>query len=126
MTKLFTLIDLLAERHALAQEKYRALVEGQTKELADYAAKKADALRRKRIARETIERALAALDGDTAHRRLVELLRRKMKNTRAATPYELKNKLIRYGLAQGYDYEAVRDAVDELIATPDDSCDVFF
>ena len=86
----------------------------------------ADALRRKRIARETIERALAALDGDTAHRRLVELLRRKMKNTRAATPYELKNKLIRYGLAQGYDYEAVRDAVDELIATPDDSCDVFF
>ena len=86
----------------------------------------ADALRRKRIARETIERALAALDGDTAHRRLAELLRRKMKNTRAATPYELKNKLIRYGLAQGYDYEAVRDAVDELIATPDDSCDVFF
>ena len=47
MTKLFTLIDLLAERHALAQEEYRALVEGQTKELADYAAKKADALRRK-------------------------------------------------------------------------------
>ena len=39
MTKLFTLIDLLAERHALAQEEYRALVEGQTKELADYAAK---------------------------------------------------------------------------------------
>ena len=31
MTKLFTLIDLLAERHALAQEEYRALVEGQTK-----------------------------------------------------------------------------------------------
>ena len=49
-----------------------------------------------------------------------------MKNSRAATPYELKNKLIRYGLAQGYDYEAVRDAVDELIATPDESCDVFF
>ena len=47
MTKLFTLIDLLAERHALAQEEYRALVDGQTKELAYFAAKKADALRRK-------------------------------------------------------------------------------
>ena len=46
--------------------------------------------------------------------------------TRAATPYELKNKLIRYGLAQGYDYEAVRDAADALIATTDDSCDTFF
>ena len=43
-----------------------------------------------------------------------------------ATPYELKNKLIRYGLAQGYDYEAVRDAADALIATTDDSCDTFF
>ena len=53
-------------------------------------------------------------------------MRRKVRTTRAATPYELKNKLIRYGLAQGYDYEAVRDAADALIATTDDSCDTFF
>ena len=59
-------------------------------------------------------------------KRLADLLRRKVRTTRAATPYELKNKLIRYGLAQGYDYEAVRDAADALIATTDDSCDTFF
>ena len=46
MTDLFDLVDLLAERHALAHEEYRALVKGQTPELATYAAKKADALRR--------------------------------------------------------------------------------
>ena len=46
MTNLFALVDLLAERHALAHEEYRALVKGQTPELAAYAAKKADALRR--------------------------------------------------------------------------------
>ena len=46
MTDLFDLVDLLAERHALTHEEYRALVEGQTPELAAYAAKKADALRR--------------------------------------------------------------------------------
>ena len=87
--------------------------------LSGWGARKiADALHRKRIARETIERALAA--------RLADLLRRKVRTTRAATPYELKNKLIRYGLAQGYDYEAVRDAADALIATTDDSCDTFF
>ena len=90
------------------------------------ARKIADALHRKRIARETIERALAALDAGTARERLADLLRRKVRTTRAATPYELKNKLIRYGLAQGYDYEAVRDAADALIATTDDSCDTFF
>ena len=78
--------------------------------LSGWGARKiADALHRKRIARETIERALAALDAGTARERL-----------------ELKNKLIRYGLAQGYDYEAVRDAADALIATTDDSCDTFF
>ena len=43
MTDLFALVDLLAERHALAHEEYRALVKGQTPELAAYAAKKADA-----------------------------------------------------------------------------------
>ena len=86
--------------------------------LSGWGARKiADALHRKRIARETIERALAALDAGTARER---------RTTRAATPYELKNKLIRYGLAQGYDYEAVRDAADALIATTDDSCDTFF
>ena len=46
MMDLFALVDLLAERHALAHEEYRALVKGQTPELASYAAKKADALRR--------------------------------------------------------------------------------
>lgn len=95
--------------------------------LSGWGARKiADALRRKRIARETIDRALAALDGDTARERLADLLRRKVRTLRAATPYELKNKLIRYGLAQGYDYEAVRDAADRLIATTDDPCDTFF
>ena len=95
--------------------------------LSGWGARKiADALHRKRIARETIERALAALDAGTARERLADLLRRKVRTTRAATPYELKNKLIRYGLAQGYDYEAVRDAADALIATTDDSCDTFF
>ena len=46
MTDLFALVDLLAERHALTHEEYRALVKGQTPELAAYAAKKADSLRR--------------------------------------------------------------------------------
>ena len=34
MTDLFALVDLLAERHALAHEEYHALVKGQTPELA--------------------------------------------------------------------------------------------
>ena len=86
--------------------------------LSGWGARKiADALHRKRIAREI---------SDLITMCVQNLLRRKVRTTRAATPYELKNKLIRYGLAQGYDYEAVRDAADALIATTDDSCDTFF
>ena len=58
--------------------------------------------------------------------RLMELLQRKMKSVKAATSFDLKNKLIRYGLSQGYDFEAVRDAADRIISTPDDSCENFF
>ena len=56
----------------------------------------------------------------------MELLQRKMKSVKAATSFDLKNKLIRYGLSQGYDFEAVRDAADRIISTPDDSCENFF
>lgn len=58
--------------------------------LSGWGARKiADALHRKRIARETIERALAALDAGTARERLADLLRRKVRTTRA--PQHLMN-----------------------------------
>lgn len=55
--------------------------------LSGWGARKiADALHRKRIARETIDRALAALDGDTARRRLADLLRRKVRTLAPRRP----------------------------------------
>ena len=46
MNRLYSLIDQLEAQHTLPLEQYRALVEGQCEELAAYAAKKADKLRR--------------------------------------------------------------------------------
>ena len=65
------------------------------------------ALRRKGIAPETIDAAWAAVDPAGMGDRLRTQLARKVRTLRAATPRELKTKLIRYGLSLGYDYETV-------------------
>ena len=65
------------------------------------------ALQRKRIDRELIDAALAQADRQDMAGRLRQQLERKMRTTRHTTQYELKTKLIRYGLSLGYDYETV-------------------
>lgn len=56
--------------------------------------------------------------------RLRTQLARKVRTLRAATPRELKTKLIRYGLSLGYDYETVLPAAAEFIEECD-ACDDF-
>ena len=82
------------------------------------------ALQRKEIARETIDAALAATDRTGMADRLRTQLERKAKMLRVENRYELKNKLIRYGLALGYDYETVHETAAALVADPE-LCDDF-
>ena len=82
------------------------------------------ALQRKEIARETIDAALAATDRTGMADRLRTQLERKAKMLRVENRYELKTKLIRYGLALGYDYETVHETVASLVADPE-LCDDF-
>ena len=56
--------------------------------------------------------------------RLAEQLARKARTVKYATAYELKTKLIRYGLSLGYDYEAVMDAATQLVKDTD-TCNDF-
>lgn len=82
------------------------------------------ALARKGVARAVIDGALAEADRTGMGERLRRQLERKARTTKAATPYELKNKLLRYGLSLGYDYEAVAEAAAETVKT-NDPCDEF-
>lgn len=82
------------------------------------------ALQRKEIAREVIDEALGQIDRSGAAERLAERLARKARTIRAATSYELKTKLIRYGLSLGYDYETVLDTVAQQLKETD-PCDDF-
>lgn len=81
------------------------------------------ALRRKEVALEIIEEALGQLDEEKLRDRLRERLERKLRTVRAKTTYELKTKLFRYGLSLGYDFEAVRDAVEQLPINENFECE---
>ena len=51
-------------------------------------------------------------------------LQRKARTVKYASQYELKTKLIRYGLSLGYDYEAVMDAASAMVRETD-TCNDF-
>jgi len=82
------------------------------------------ALQRKRIDRALIDAALAEADRPAMGERLCRQLERKARTAKYSTQYELKTKLIRYGLSLGYDYEAVMDAASAMVRETD-ACDEF-
>lgn len=69
----------------------------------------------KGVARAVIDSALAAVDKGVSAERLREMLGRKMRAVKTGDKYELRGKLLRYGLGLGYDYEQVQDAVEQLV-----------
>lgn len=73
------------------------------------------ALSSKGISKEIIARAVEGLDGEVMDGRLEKYLRRKKQVVKATTPYEIRSKLMRYGLSLGYDYEKVSDEVDKIL-----------
>lgn len=83
------------------------------------------ALRQKGIAPEIIEAALTQMDSSGTHERLLTQLEKKKRLTRYKDMYDLKTKLIRYGISLGYDYDAVLAAAGELVHTTDQPCDEF-
>lgn len=82
------------------------------------------ALQRKRIDRALIDAALAEADRSGMDERLRRQLERKARTAKYSTQYELKTKLIRYGLSLGYDYETVVEAALGLV-TDTETCDEF-
>lgn len=82
------------------------------------------ALQRKAIAKNIVDEALSEIDRPKMADRLRRQMERKARGAKETTPYELKTKLIRYGLSLGYDYSAVMETAAALIKETD-TCDEF-
>ncbi|HPV56476.1 MAG TPA: regulatory protein RecX, partial [Tenuifilaceae bacterium] len=71
----------------------------------------ATALRAKGISADVINEVLTQIDPSTDKAQLLELIARKAKQTKSKSVYDLKNKLIRFGVSHGFDMGLVIDVV---------------
>lgn len=111
-----SVLDKLIELRFIDDARYAEAYTREKSQLAGWGAKKiALHLRQKGIDKEIITHTLSALDGDAQLEQLTAKLERKMRTTKAVNSYELRGKLLRYGLGLGYDYEMTREAIDKIV-----------
>lgn len=110
------ILDRLTEQKFIDDERYAAAYVREKVRFSGWGAYKLRAsLSSKGIARDIIDNALAELDGEVMDSRLEKYLRRKKQLLKTTVPYEIRSKLMRYGLSLGYDYEKVTEAVDKVL-----------
>ncbi len=80
----------------------------------------AASLKVKGVAASIIGEVLSQVDRESMSERLLGKVERKARTTKYKDQYDLKGKLIRYGLSLGYDYEMVLDAVSQIVTTEDE------
>jgi regulatory protein len=74
----------------------------------------ASQLRAKRIASEVIDSALALVDEDQYRRSIKDILVSHGKFIKAKNKYDLKGKLLRFGLSKGFESHILYDILNEL------------
>ncbi|MFR9502998.1 MAG: regulatory protein RecX [Rikenellaceae bacterium] len=89
--------------------------------LSGWGARKiAASLKAKGVAASIISEALEDIDRSTLEERLESAVERKARGLKYKDKYDLKSKLIRYGLSLGYDYDMVLSVVSQKIKIEDE------
>lgn len=78
------------------------------------------ALRAKQVAPEIITQAMEQVDASHMESKLEDQLQRKMKGLKYKNSYDLRGKLLRYGMGLGFEYEDVTSAIDQIVKSRDD------
>ena len=118
---------LIAERF-IDDERYAAAFVREKVSLSGWGEYKIRAtLRRKGIAEEIIATALQQISLAQSAEQLASRLARKLKTVKYKSKYDLKNKLIRYGLSLGFAMDPVLQQVEQLThdIKTEEECDDF-
>ena len=108
------LVESLVADRFVDDSRYAAAFAREKARLSGWGpAKISFALRGKGISKSIISDALKEIDPEEADRRMVSVLETKYK-TLKGDPQE-KFKLLRFGLARGYDYDKIAPVVDEIL-----------
>ncbi len=89
--------------------------------LSGWGARKiSSSLKAKNISDTIITEVLSQIDPSSTEERLRTKIERKIKSVKSKDKYDLKNKLIRYGISLGYDYSMTQSVVSQIITIEDE------
>ena len=112
-------IAALIQNNFLNEERYvRAFVHDKSKLLGWGPEKIRFALHAKQLPDSLIRLALTSIDSHIQKERLRHLLEVKWRSLKAASPEEVRVRLIRFGLSRGFSYEEIRSEVARLQKEP--------
>lgn len=121
-------LQRLKAEHFIDDERYATAFVREKVNLSGWGEHKIrSALRRKGVAEDIIARAIREISPEQNAERLAERLRRKLKTVKYTSLYDLKNKLIRHGLALGFSMDNILPHVEQLTRDikTEEECDDF-
>ncbi len=115
-----TILDKLIELQFIDDQRFALAYVREKTRLAGWGSYKIrSGLMAKRIAPEIIDHAFSELedrDREDGQERLERYLERKLRSIKSADSYEIRNKLIRYGLSQGHRFDDISPIIDKIIS----------
>lgn len=109
-------LDRLLRERFIDDGRYAAAYVREKSRLSGWGARKiAASLRAKRVAPKVIEEALGQLSSEDTASRLEALLRNKAAKTTARDTYQLKGKIVRFGISRGFDLDDVLAATERIL-----------
>lgn len=109
-------LERLQRERFIDDGRYAAAYVREKSKFGGWGARKiAAALRAKRVPARAIEAALEQLSSEDTASRLEVMLRKKATTTTARNAYELKGKLVRFGLGRGFDLDDVVATTERLL-----------
>ena len=115
-----TIIDELIKSKFIDEERFALSFARDKANVNHWGPKKIEmALRTKRIGNDTIQQALKEIEPLTNNETLGKLLGKKLKTLKYKNVYDLKNKLLRFGVSRGFSYNNVLGEADKIIGNLD-------
>lgn len=73
------------------------------------------ALKSKHFPEEVIKKAISEVDNSKDKSILVDILTKKLKSVKAKSPYDLRQKLFRFGVSRGFEIEQINKALSTIV-----------
>lgn len=110
------ILDRLVRERFIDDQRYADAYVREKSRFAGWGARKINqALRVKKISPEIIEHSLAQIDSSQSGATIAALIERKAARTAHKDEWDLRGKLMRFGLSRGFDYDEVVAAIERCL-----------